>query len=47
LKKPTPLPNRMSPIMNDPRAPLGWAMTCGMAAMMIKMWPTVARQMAT
>jgi len=47
LKNPTPLPKRIRPRMNAAREPFGLAMTCGMAAMMMRMWPAVARTIAT
>jgi hypothetical protein len=37
LKKPTPVPNKIKPRMKEARAPLGDAMTCGIAAMRMRM----------
>ena len=47
LKNPTPVPKRMRPRMKDAREPDWFDITEGMAAMMIRMWPSVAMTMAT
>jgi hypothetical protein len=47
LKKPTPVPNKINPIMKDARAPFGFVMTAGIAATVMRMWPNVATTIAT
>jgi hypothetical protein len=47
LKNPTPVPNKIRPRMKDARAPFGDAITCGIAAMRMRMCPKVATTIAT
>jgi hypothetical protein len=47
LKKPTPLPNKIKPRMKDARAPFGEAITCGIAAIRMRICPKVATTIAT